>query len=180
MPSSSFVGCVASPVSSFLLIKKGSDFSSADGFTLLASFCFLTVFFFFFFFPFTLLSFGLSTVIQNVTHRASTKSPDKTPYGGTILGESALKSTSTLNKSGSCFDNKAVIEFCTVCRSAKSMLVHFLSLFSILACVHSRLGSSSVRETTPACTYWLPSYLPTCCYCERVFVILKNSLISYY
>uniref|UniRef100_A0A452G907 ABI family member 3 binding protein n=1 Tax=Capra hircus TaxID=9925 RepID=A0A452G907_CAPHI len=35
--------------------------------------------------PFTLLSFGLSTVIQNVTHRASTKSPDKTPYGGTIV-----------------------------------------------------------------------------------------------
>lgn len=135
---------------------------------------------FFFFFPFTLLSFGLSTVIQNVTHRASTKSPDKTPYGGTILGESALKSTSTLSKSGSYFDNKAVIEFCTVCRSVKSMLVHFLSLFSILACFHSRLGSRSVRETTLACTYWLPSYLPTCWYCERVFVILKNSLKSYY
>lgn len=163
MPSSSFVGCVASPVSSFLLIKRGSDFSSADGFTLLASFCFLTDFCLFVcFFPFTLLSFGLSTVIQNVTHRASTKSPDKTPYGGTIVGESVLKSTSTLSKSDSCFDNKAVIEFCTVCRSVKLMLVHFLSLFSILACVHSRLGSRSVTETTPDCTYWLPSYLPTC------------------
>uniref|UniRef100_A0A452G8U2 ABI family member 3 binding protein n=1 Tax=Capra hircus TaxID=9925 RepID=A0A452G8U2_CAPHI len=46
------------------------------------SFCFLTDFCLFVcLFPFTLLSF----VIQNVTHRASTKSPDKTPYGGTIV-----------------------------------------------------------------------------------------------
>ncbi|XP_030879888.1 target of Nesh-SH3 [Leptonychotes weddellii] len=28
----------------------------------------------------------IKQVIQNVTHRASTKSPDKTPFGGTILG----------------------------------------------------------------------------------------------
>lgn len=99
MPSRPFVACVASPMSSFLLIKKlDQGFSTADGVMLLASFCFLTIFF-----PFTLLSFGISTVIQNVTHRASTKSPEKTPYGGTILGESILKSTPTLVKSGSFF-----------------------------------------------------------------------------
>uniref|UniRef100_A0A8C9M5T8 ABI family member 3 binding protein n=1 Tax=Panthera tigris altaica TaxID=74533 RepID=A0A8C9M5T8_PANTA len=39
----------------------------------------------YYFFPITLLTFFISTVIQNVTHRASTKSPDKTPFGGTIL-----------------------------------------------------------------------------------------------
>uniref|UniRef100_A0A452T517 ABI family member 3 binding protein n=1 Tax=Ursus maritimus TaxID=29073 RepID=A0A452T517_URSMA len=38
-----------------------------------AIYCFLTV------------TFCISTVIQNVTHRASTKSPDKTPFGGTIV-----------------------------------------------------------------------------------------------
>lgn len=52
------------------------------------------------FFSITLLSFHISTVIQNVTHRPSTKSPDRTPLGGTILGESILKSIPRLNKSG--------------------------------------------------------------------------------
>uniref|UniRef100_A0A452T5Y2 ABI family member 3 binding protein n=1 Tax=Ursus maritimus TaxID=29073 RepID=A0A452T5Y2_URSMA len=41
--------------------------------TVVAIYCFLTV------------TFCISTVIQNVTHRASTKSPDKTPFGGTIV-----------------------------------------------------------------------------------------------
>lgn len=85
-------------MSFFLLMKKlDQGFPTADGFALLASYCFLTCFLFFYV---TLLSFCISTVIQNVTHRASAKSPDKTPYGGTILGESVLKSTLRLSKSG--------------------------------------------------------------------------------
>lgn len=111
----------------------------------------------FVFFHSRLLSFGLSTVIQNVTHRASTKSPDKTPYGGTIVGESVLKSTSTLSKSDFA-DNKVVEEFALW--PVKLMLVHFLSiLFSILACVHSRLGSRSVNGNNSR-LYLLAPLLP--------------------
>lgn len=96
MPYSLFIGCVINPMSSFVLIEKLDQcFFNADDFTLLASYCFLTIS------PqHTLLSFCISTVIQNVTHRASTKSPDRTPIGGTILGESILNAIPRLRKSG--------------------------------------------------------------------------------
>uniref|UniRef100_A0A8C9AHJ4 ABI family member 3 binding protein n=1 Tax=Prolemur simus TaxID=1328070 RepID=A0A8C9AHJ4_PROSS len=45
-------------------------------------FLFTASYFFFFYHP---VVFLISTVIQNVTHKASTKSPDKTPFGGAIL-----------------------------------------------------------------------------------------------
>lgn len=96
----------------------------------------------YYFFPITLLTFFISTVIQNVTHRASTKSPDKTPFGGTILGEYILVSIPALSQA--IFDNRTIMEFYTVrpvSRSIKLKLVHFLWIFSILLCVHSRLGA---------------------------------------
>lgn len=122
---SPFIGRVASPMSFFLWIEKlGQGFLGTDVFTLLASYCFL-------FFSITQLYFYISTVIQNVTHRASTKSPDKTPIGGTILRE-YLEICTEIKKVGLFFDNGSFTEFCTVSKSFELMLIHFLSVFNIL------------------------------------------------